>query len=183
MRRIRKKFKRPKTAWNSVNIKEDRDIITEYGLRRKHELLVAREILRGFRQRARNLIGAKNLEEEKRLLDKLEKIGLLIEGKELDDVLALDVNKILDRRLQTIIFKKGMAASMKQARQLITHGHIAIDGRRMAFPSCLVPVEKEGKVSWYASSKVRGGVKGPPTVKPKPHVKSAREEEENAGER
>jgi small subunit ribosomal protein S4 len=182
MRRIRKKFKRPKTAWSLVNIKEDRDLIREYGLRRKHELLVAREILRGFRQRARNLIGTKNPEEEQKLLDKLEKLGLLREDKELDDVLALNVNKILDRRLQTIVFKKGMAASMKQARQLITHGHITINGRRMTFPSCLVPVEKEGKISWHASSKVRGGVKKPPTIKPKPYAKPAREEGENAGE-
>ncbi len=170
MRRIRKKFKRPKTAWSLADIKEDKDLTREYGLRRKRELLVAREILRGFRRRARNLIGAKNPEEERRLLDKLEKLGLLIEGKELDDVLALNVNKILDRRLQTIVFKRGMTASMKQARQLITHGHIAIDGRRTSFPSYFVPVEEEGKVSWYPSSKVKGGVKQPPTVKPKPHT-------------
>lgn len=69
--------------------------------------------------------------------------------KDLDNVLALDVKDILDRRLQTIIFKKGIAHTPKQARQLIIHGKVLIDNRKIIFPSYIVLLEEEGKISLH----------------------------------
>jgi len=151
MRKLRKKFKRPRTPWNLEQIRKEREILNEYGLRRKREIRVAEEILRKFRRRARDLIAVQNEEEEKTLLEKLKRMGFVSDkNPTLDDVLALTVRDILERRLQTIVFKKGLGKSIKHSRQIITHGHIAINGRRITFPSYLVPVEEESKIGWYS---------------------------------
>ncbi len=143
MRRIRKTFKRPKKAWDLTRIKEEKTLLSNYGLRKKRELWKAEEILRGFRRRARDLIASENESQERILLGKLSKFGLLSKGMDLDDVLALTVNDVLERRLQTVIFRKGLAKSIDQARQMIVHGHISVDEKKVVFPSYLVPLEEE----------------------------------------
>jgi len=144
MRKIRKKFKRPKVSWDSDSIKENKKLSLEYGLRRRKELLISHEILRGFRQRTRQLIAERDEEKENTLTEKLARLGLLTsEKKDLDDVLALTIRNLLDRRLQTIVFRSGLATGPLHARQLITHGHIRIRGRKVKFPSYLVQVAEE----------------------------------------
>ena len=133
-----------------TRIKEERKLMSEYGLRRNKEMLVAYEILRGFRQRARNLITEKDKDKEKVLIEKMFKLGILTKKESsLDDILALNVKNILDRRLQTLVLRKGFVKTPKQARQLIVHGHISVVGRKTKFPSYLVPVEEERKISIY----------------------------------
>ncbi|MBU0898851.1 MAG: 30S ribosomal protein S4 [Nanoarchaeota archaeon] len=149
MRNIRKKTKKPRVPWNKTLIKEERKLLNEYGLRRKKEIRSAQAILRNLRQRARVLIANQNEEKEKTLLNKLSKLGFVKGTKDLDNVLALDVKDILDRRLQTIIFKKGIAHTPKQARQLIIHGKVLIDNRKIIFPSYIVLLEEEGKISLH----------------------------------
>jgi small subunit ribosomal protein S4 len=149
MRRIRKKFKNPRIPWDRAEIEERDKIIKDYGLRRRKEVLIAEKILRDFRERARKLIAKRDEEESKALLSKLIKLGLLKPGQGLDDVLSLTINNILDRRLQTIIWKKGLANTPKHARQLIAHDHICINGRRIKFPSYLVPIKEEKKIGLY----------------------------------
>ena len=147
MRRIRRKFQRPKRPWDSVVIKEEKVLLKDYGLRKKREIRIAEEIIRKFRQRARELIAVKDEEKEKVLIDKLLKLGMLTSEKsELDDVLGLTVKNVLDRRLQTIAFKKGLAKTPKAARQLIVHGHVSIGDRKTRFPSYIVTPEEEGKI-------------------------------------
>ncbi len=50
---------------------------------------------------------------------------------------------IFERRLDNVVFKLGWAASRADARQLITHGHINVNGRRVSVPSYLVVVNDE----------------------------------------
>jgi small subunit ribosomal protein S4 len=148
MRRIRKKFKKPRSPWSITKIKDERKLLNEYGLRRKKEMLVAQQILRNYRQRARVLIAEKDKEKERILIEKMTRIGLLSKKEStLDDVLALSIINVLDRRLQTIVFRRGIATSPLHARQLIVHGHVSVAGRRMGFPSYLVPVEEERKIA------------------------------------
>ncbi len=149
MRRIRKRFKRPKRPWDSEQIKEEKKVLNKYGLRRKRELWTTEQSLRRFRQRARELIAQKDAEKEKVLLDRLVRLGLLSKEKhELDDVLALGVENMLERRLQTIVFKKGAARTPLQARQMIVHGSVMLKGRRMSFPSYIVPVDEEPMITF-----------------------------------
>jgi len=159
MRRIRNKFKKPRRPWDSAQIKENKELIKNYGLRRKKEIFLAQEILRNFRQRARSLIATKDKDKEKILLDKMIKFNLLGEKNDIDDVLVLTVNDILDRRLQTIVFKKGLAKTPKQARQLIVHGHVSISGRKTIFPSYRVNVEEESKIVLGSGIKKQAGVR------------------------
>lgn len=147
MRRIRKTFKRPKKAWDMARIKDEKTLLNNYGLRKKRELWKAEETLRGFRRRARDLIASEDEDQERVLLGKLSRFGFLSKRMDLDDVLALTVNDVLERRLQTVIFRKGLAKSINQARQMIVHGHVSVDGRRMVFPSYLVPLEEEKKIN------------------------------------
>jgi small subunit ribosomal protein S4 len=89
---------------------------------------------------------------EKQLLDRLNRLGILAETAVLDDVLDLAIEDLLERRLQTMVFSKGMAKSVYQARQLITHGHIAIDGKRVPSPSYIVLRDDEAKLAYSPTS-------------------------------
>ncbi len=151
MRRIRKKFKRPKKPWDSKRISDEKTLMKTYGLRTKRELWRTQEILRHFRRRARDLIAVEDPEKQKVLTDRLVKLGMLSKEAELDDVLALEITAILDRRLQSLISKRRLSTSPLHARQLITHGHVFVGARRIKFPSYLVPSDDEGRIS------VRGG--------------------------
>ncbi|MFH1381910.1 MAG: 30S ribosomal protein S4 [Chloroflexota bacterium] len=57
---------------------------------------------------------------------------------------------LLERRLDNIVYRLGFADSRPQARQLVQHGHITVNGRKTSHPSYLI---KEGDtISWRASS-------------------------------
>jgi len=155
MKRQSKKYARPLRSWNRARIETEKKLKQDYGLRRKKEIWRAEAILRNFRRLARELRARKDETKEKILITRLSKLGLVGENANLDNVLALNVQNILDRRLQTIVFKKGLSNTAKEARQFIAHGHIAIEGRRAKFPSTLVPKDMEEKIKFYERSKVK----------------------------
>ena len=156
MKKQKKKFEKPLRPWDKTRIEEERKITQNYGLRRKREIWKTESILRNYRRIARNLAAKRDKEKEKILLDKLFKIGLITKDADLDDVLALTIEKLLDRRLQTLVFKKGLASTPKQARQFIVHGYIAVDGRRIKWPSMIISTSEENKISLYGKSKIKG---------------------------
>jgi small subunit ribosomal protein S4 len=43
--------------------------------------------------------------------------------------------ELLERRLDNVVFRLGLASTRRQARQFVTHGHIQVDGRRLDIPS------------------------------------------------
>jgi len=155
MKRQKKKFERPKRPWDKTRIEEEKKLIQNYSLRRKKEIWRVESILRNYRRLARELAAKRDKEKEKILLDKLFRMGLINKDADLDDVLALTVESVLDRRLQTLVFKKGLAQTIKLSRQYIVHGHISFDGRRIRWPSMLVPLGGEEKISFYGKSKVK----------------------------
>ena len=157
MKKQRRKFEKPIRPWDKTRIEEERKVMRDYGLRRKRELWRAESILREFRRLARELSARKDKEKEKILLDKLFRMGLVSKEADLDDVLALNVINLLDRRIQTLVYKKGMAKTPKEARQYIVHGHIAFEGRRIKWPSTLVNLGGEENIKFYQGSKI--GVK------------------------
>jgi small subunit ribosomal protein S4 len=146
MRKIRKAFKRPLRPWDATRIKDQRALMNQYGLTRNIEVLRAESMVRDFRQRTRKLIATKKDADVKTLLAKLEKLGVIKHGQGLDDVLALNTTSILERRLQTIVFRKGLARTPRQARQCIVHNHVEIAGRKINIPSYIVPVNEEEKI-------------------------------------
>jgi len=149
MRALKKTYSTPLRPWDKERIGKEKEISKDYGLRRKREIWRAEAILRKYRRFAKSLEASRDPEQEKILLGKLERIGLIKSGATIDDILALTVENILDRRLQTIVFKKGFANTTKQARQFIVHGHIALNGRRIRWPSTLVEKIDESTIEYY----------------------------------
>lgn len=112
-------------------------------------------MLSKFRGIARSLIGKTPEERQKMdemLLARLKKLGIMHETAVLNDILDSTIEDILERRLQTIIFRKGLAKSIYQARQLVTHGHIVIGDQRVTVPSYLVPTKEENQITYIPKS-------------------------------
>jgi small subunit ribosomal protein S4 len=125
-------------------------LLGTFGLRNKRELWKSQTQLSSIRKQARTLLAATEqvrLREEKKLLDSLRKRGLVAEVATLDDILSLTVEDLLSRRLQTMVFKKGMALSPLHARQLIVHGHVAIGKRVITIPGYEVGHDEESTVA------------------------------------
>jgi small subunit ribosomal protein S4 len=124
-------------------------LLGNFGLRNKRELWKAETELSSMRKQARTLLAATEkvrLKEEKKLLDSLQRRGLVAEGASLDDILSLTVEDVLGRRLQSMVFKKGMAISPLHARQLVTHGHVVIGERTVTVPGYGVSRREEGEI-------------------------------------
>lgn len=150
-RRLRNQLRRPKKLWDVDRIKHDKALKIEYGLKNMKELWRALEELKKSRREARRLL---SLEEEERrgdaekILNKLAKLGILKAGSKIDDVLSLEVRTVLERRFQTMVVRKGLARTMRQARQLITHGFIAIGGRSVTRPGYMISLAEEAELSY-----------------------------------
>jgi small subunit ribosomal protein S4 len=139
----RKTWKGPRYPWRRDVLRKEMEFIGIYGLRNKRELWRAMTILRKFRHYARRLLAQRDEKRVQELLSKLHRLGLLPANATLDDVLSLKVEDVLERRLQTIVYRKGLAKSVHHARQLIVHGHVAIGGMRVRTPNRLVTIDEE----------------------------------------
>lgn len=146
-RKSRKKWERPGHPWIRARLEEEIRLLGEYGLRNKRELWRAQTLLRRLRERARTLLALPpevRAREETQLVQKLYNMGLLKSSTStLDDILGISISDVLERRLQTIVYKKGLAKSIHHARQLIVHGHVLVGGRRVTSPGHLVSRSEE----------------------------------------
>lgn len=149
---MRKQYQKPKVLWDTSLLDSERKVVELYGLKNKKELWRAETFLKRKRESAKRLLDLpleKRREKEAELVKSLARLGLLDEGANLDSVLGLETQNLLERRLQTIVWRKNFALTAKQARQFITHGKIAVKGKKMGVPGYLVPREEENKISYY----------------------------------
>ena len=153
-RKFKNHYVSPKKLYDKDRIVEEKKLKELYGLRRNKEIWRALAILKNLRSRAKALVAEEDEEEKKTLFDKIKKMGFLKGDFDLEDVLKLEVKDILDRRLQTLVYKKGLARTPKQARQYIIHGHVMINNTKITVPSYLVPVEEEDSISLNPESSV-----------------------------
>merc|ERR1719272_2146054 len=95
------------------------------------------------------------------LLRRMIRLGLLLESeKKLDYVLGLTTAKIMERRLQTKVFKLGLAKSIHHARCLIRQRHIRVGRQIRNIPSYLVRVDSEKHIDFALTSPFGGGRPG-----------------------
>ncbi len=157
-KRQSKKYKSPLRIWDKARIDRDKNFRAIYGFKNKRELWKVESKLRSIRMRARDLVGLKALnlgeEEEKEFIASLNSQGLVKADAGVDDVLDLTLQNILDRRLQTLVFKKGMGRSIKEARQLITHRHVMVDDKVVDTPSYIVKRDEEDKIEFSKRSPI-----------------------------
>uniref|UniRef100_A0A453K532 RNA-binding S4 domain-containing protein n=1 Tax=Aegilops tauschii subsp. strangulata TaxID=200361 RepID=A0A453K532_AEGTS len=91
----------------------------------------------------------------------MRRIPALAEGQDkLDYVLALTAENFLARRLQTLVFKAGMAKSIHHARVLIRQRHIRVGRQIVNVPSFMVRVESEKHIDFSLTSPFGGGPAG-----------------------
>jgi small subunit ribosomal protein S4 len=151
-------YETPNHPYQGERIAEESGLLGKYGLKNKEELWRAQSELRNYRREARELLGQTQGDTEaataeaEEFLARLKRIGVLGEQDALDDVLSLDITDVLERRLQTVVYRKGLANTTKQARQFISHGHITVDGSRVQTPSMKVDVATEDSVSFDSAS-------------------------------
>jgi len=149
-RRLRNKYERPKKLWDADRLAHDKALKQEYGLRNMRELWRMTAQLKKYRREARRLLSVSEdarRDDAIKVLRKLARMGVLKEGSVIEDVLSLEVRAVLERRLQTLVLRKGLARTVSQSRQLITHGFIAINGKRVTRPGYLVAADEEGTLS------------------------------------
>lgn len=154
-KRRRKRYTTPKRPYDVDILQEELRLIGLYGLRNKRELWKHRTELRRIRRLAREMLSLspeERADQARQLMSRLRRLGLVGEGATLEDVLGLGIEALLERRLQTVVYRRGLARSPYQARQLIVHGHIAIDGKKVKVPSYLVEVEEEERIHYSETS-------------------------------
>ncbi|MCP8304671.1 MAG: 30S ribosomal protein S4 [archaeon] len=155
----RKKYTTPKMPWRSDQLSQELYLVGTYGLRNKHELWKAHTELSKMRKQARTLLAEPpeiRVEVEKKLLSSLSRRGIITDKKvSVDDVLVLTIENLLERRLQTIVWRKGITVSPYQARQMINHKHIMVGDRIVTRPGYMVKRDEEEGVRLSESSPFR----------------------------
>lgn len=159
MWRQRKSWEGPTHPWQGYRIEYEKELMKIYGLKNKKEVWKARTIAKKIRAYVRYLNAKKSAgfdisEEEKKFKQRLMKYGLLNEKSDISDALNITEKEILERRLQTLVFRLGLAKSIKQARQLIVHGHIMVKDKVITSPGYLVKVDEEKEIKYNPYSPI-----------------------------
>lgn len=146
----KKTFHRPRRIWTTDQLNSELYTLGAYGLRNKRELWKAESEIARIRNQARALLAVPTelrRDKEIKLLNFLNRIGLVKESATLDDVLNLKIEDILERRLQTIVMRKLGSKSPIQARQVVSHCHVTIGGRTVNLPGYIVRTDEESNIS------------------------------------
>lgn len=154
-RKTRKKYETPGHPWIASRIESERDIRRSFGTKSKREIYKMETFLKRFKDQAKSLTSRTDAQAEKeraQMMDRMTSLGLIKVGSGLDDILSLSTTDIMNRRLQTIMVKGLLARTPKQARQLITHGHVLVDGKVITSPSYIVKISEESNITFKASS-------------------------------
>ena len=151
----RKSYDTPSHPWQGERIQAEAAVVRQFGLKNKTEVWKADTMLRNFRKQSRELQArlrtgdAQAKIEADALIARCSRMGLLPPtGGDLNDILVLKSEDILSRRLQTVVFQKGLATTIKQARQIINHGHIFVSGHKVTVPGYIVLRSEESTVEY-----------------------------------
>jgi small subunit ribosomal protein S4 len=158
IRKSKKKYMSPGHPWQKTRLAEELNFVGEYALRNKRELWRHRALLARFRGIARDILAMpfdRRGLQETQLIGRLQGLSLIKEHSTLDDVLNLTIRDVLERRLQTQVFRQGLAKSFHHSRQLITHGHIMLDNRRVSSPGMLLKIGQEKSLEYRTRSPYR----------------------------
>jgi len=155
IKKFKKKYDTPMHPWNKSRIGEERTLTKQYGLTNKKQLWKMSSLLSRQKDRAKLLIAQQGTQsdlERDQLLSRTTKLGLIKAGATFDDILGLSLHSVMNRRLDTLLVKKHLARTPKQARQMIIHRHVLVGGKMVTSPSFLVSVQDEGAITFATRS-------------------------------
>lgn len=165
-RRYSKTYSVPKRAFDRSRLDSELKLAGEYGLKNKREIYRIAFQLSKIRRAARDLLtrdekDPKRLFEGNALIRRLVRVGILSEDKmKLDYVLSLKIEDFLERRLQTQVYKLGLAKSVHHARVLIRQRHIRVGKQIVNVPSFLVRLDSQKHIDFALTSPLGGGRPG-----------------------
>merc|ERR1712209_250717 len=161
-----KVYSTPRRPFEKARLDQELKLIGEYGLRNKREVWRVKYSLAKIRKAARDLLtleekDPRRLFEGNALLRRLVRIGVLDETRmKLDYVLGLEIEDFLERRLQTQVFKLGLAKSIHHARVLIRQRHIRVRKQLVNVPSFVVRLDSQKHIDFSLKSPYGGGRAG-----------------------
>ncbi|EPZ32298.1 40S ribosomal protein S9 [Rozella allomycis CSF55] len=161
-----KVYKVPRRCYEKARLDAELKLAGEYGLRCKREIWRVGFMLGKIRKAARELLtleekDPRRLFEGNALIRRLIRIGVLDESKaKLDYVLGLKIEDFLNRRLQTQVFKLGLAKSIHHARVLIRQRHIRVGKQLVDIPSFVVRLDSANHIDFALTSPYGGGRAG-----------------------
>jgi len=161
-----KTYSTPRRPFEKERLDQELKLIGEFGLRNKREVWRVKLALAKIRKSARILLtleekDPRRLFEGNALLRRLVRIGVLDESKmKLDYVLGLSIEDFLERRLQTQVFKLGLAKSIHHARVLIRQRHIRVRKQLVNVPSFIVRLDSQKHIDFSLKSPYGGGPPG-----------------------
>ena len=138
-------------------MEEELRLLGDYGLRNKRELRRYETQLSEIRGIARTLLGGAETQRallETNYLRRMSRLGFLPETANVDNILDLSVKDLMERRLQTVVYRAGLARTIHQARQFVSHGHVSIGGDIVSIPGYLVRKEEESRIAFHPLSPV-----------------------------
>ncbi|EEB09161.1 40S ribosomal protein S9 [Schizosaccharomyces japonicus yFS275] len=165
-RKQSKTYKVPRRPYESARLDAELKLAGEYGLRNKREIWRVALTLSKIRRAARELLtldekDPKRLFEGNAIIRRLVRLGILDETRmKLDYVLALRIEDFLERRLQTQVFKLGLAKSIHHARVLIRQRHIRVGKQIVNVPSFVVRLDSQKHIDFALTSPYGGGRPG-----------------------
>jgi small subunit ribosomal protein S4 len=178
-----KHYNTPSHPWQKIRIEQESNLVNQYGLKNKKEIWRADTKVREMRRQARKLTANSSetqaQKEKVLLLAKLNRLGMLEQDSALEDVLRMSPENILDRRLQTQVYLQGLSSTVKQARQLIVHGHISVDGAVTRVPGMTVTRLQEKSLTYSPSSALNSDLH---PVRPKAEKTDSQKEPETKEE-
>jgi len=166
LRKCSKIFRKPKRPFEKERLDTELKCIGEYGLKNKREVWRVQYALARIRTAARVLLTLDEKDETRifqgeAMLRRMQRLGLLSDAeRKLDYILGLTTAKIMERRLQTKVFKHGLAKSIHHARVLIRQRHIRVGKQIVNIPSFLVRVESEKHIDFSLTSPLGSGRPG-----------------------
>jgi len=161
-----KTYTTPRRPFEKERLDQELKLIGEFGLRNKREVWRVKYVVTKIRTAARELLtldekDPRRLFEGNALLRRLVRIGVLDESKmKLDYVLSLRTDDFLERRLQTQVFKLGLAKSIHHARVLIRQRHIRVRKQVVNVPSFVVRLDSQKHIDFSLKSPLGGGRAG-----------------------
>lgn len=176
--------KSPRRPYEKERLDQELKICGEYGLRCKKEIWRTQLVLSKIRKAARELLtldekDPKRLFEGAALLRRMVRYGLLTEEEQrLDFVLQLSTQRFLERRLQTKVFKEGLAKSVHHARVLIRQRHIRVGKKLVNASNFTVRTDSQKHIDFSFSSPYGQGRPGRVARKRAKAKAAAKESEE-----